>query len=186
MKFLPLLALLIGAVTASAQQKPERKTLTFQPGAKTPDAAAEAAPAVLPATASDPKAFPIDPPGQAATLFFIQLEKRLIDEAYAGLMKGSKIAERPEELRALKTKTTEAIELFGPIAGYDLVESKQAGPHLLRRTYVSLGRDFPLRWRFYFYQTEGQWRVVDLRVDDRLGGIFDEAEEARPVAEPAK
>jgi hypothetical protein len=171
-------ALILLCAMAPAQEKPAgRKTLTFQPGAKTPDApAAAAAPAPQPVV---PNALGIDEPGQAAALFFGLLQKNQVEEAYTGLMKGSKIAERPEELRGLKAKTTEAIEVFGAIQGFDLLETKMAGKHLMRRTYVSLGRDFPLRWRFYFYRIDGPWQLVDLRVDDRLGGIFEEPEESR-------
>ena len=65
------------------------------------------------------------------------------------------------------------------VIGYELVESKNVGVRLLRRTYVSVGKEFPLRWRFYFYKPDLAWRLIDLRVDDRLPGIFDEPDEPR-------
>jgi hypothetical protein len=37
-----------------------------------------------------------------------------------------------------------------------------------------LNEDLPLRWRFYFYRTEGKWKIVDLRVDDGIVELFDE------------
>jgi len=98
-------------------------------------------------------------------------------------MKGSKIAERPEELKTLKSKTKEAIEVFGPIQNYELVETKNVGTHLLRRTYLSLNKEFPLRWRFYFYLSDNLWRLIDLRVDDRVTGMFDEVEEPKSAPE---
>ena len=61
----------------------------------------------------------------------------------------------------------------------DTLETKAVGMNLMRRTYLSLGRDFPLRWRFYYYKSSGLWRLVDLRVDDRLAGMFDEQDEPR-------
>ncbi len=173
---------LIGTFAAPGQGKatPERKPMVFQPGAKTPDGvsatpAPKAAPAAAPANPQG-----VDEPGQAAAAFFGLLQKGAIDEAYAGITKGSKIGERPEELKNLKTKTVEAVEVFGNMLGHELVETKNIGSNLMRRTYLSLGRDFPLRWRFYFYRTEGVWRLVDLRVDDRLGGMFEEPEDSRP------
>jgi hypothetical protein len=183
-------ALICGAA-ALAQEPPAkggRKSLTFQPGAKTPDATpAPAAPASAPANApAAPNPLGIDEPGQAAAAFFSLIQKNQIDEAYAAVTKGSKIAERPEELTGLKGKTREALDLFGPISGYDLVETKSVGKVLLRRTYLSLGRDFPLRWRFYFYLSDKQWRLVDLRVDDRLSGMFGEADDPPlPAPQPA-
>ena len=66
---------------------------------------------------------------------------------------------------------------FGLIVGFDFVESRAIGQRLVRATYVSQGLVFPLRWRFYFYKPENSWRLIDLRVDDKLTGIFDEAAE---------
>lgn len=120
-----------------------------------------------------------DLPAQVAAIFFGLLQKNEIDPAYEGLMKGSRIAERPDELKTLKTKTREAIEVFGPILSYELVETRNVGTHLLRRTYLSLNKEFPLRWRFYFYQSGELWRLIDLRVDDRVTGMFDETEEPK-------
>lgn len=175
---------------SKATPKPakERKSMIFQPGAKTPDATpapAEDVPVATPVpapAAPAPVTAPqagVDEPGQAAAAFFALLQKGQIDEAYLNLTRGSKIGERPEELQTLKSKTTEAIQVFGAIQGYELLETKAVGTNLMRRTYLSLGKDFPLRWRFYFYRTGGHWRLVDLRVDDRLGGMFDEQDEPR-------
>jgi len=171
----PTLVIALATSTAfvSAQEKSGRKSMVFQPGAKAPDVVVAAAPV----TAAAPEAGG-DEPAQIAASFFGLLQKNRVEEAYANLTKGSKIAERPEELKSLKTKTSEAIEMFGAIQGYDLVENKSVGAHLIRRTYLSLGRDFPLRWRFYFYRSDNVWRLVDLRVDDRLTGIFEEKDEA--------
>jgi hypothetical protein len=122
----------------------------------------------------------LDGPSQMVANFFGSLQSGKIDDGYATLTKDSKIAEKPEELKQLKAKTREAIEVFGAIAGYDLVESKAIGTRLVRATYISQGKVFPLRWRFYFYKPENAWRLIDMRVDDKLTGIFDEAEEGKP------
>ena len=72
-------------------------------------------------------------------------------------------------------------EAIGDMAAYDLVIGilwKRIGSKLMRRTYLSLGVEFPLRWRFYFYHANDRWRLIDLRVDDRLAGMFDEPKDA--------
>lgn len=122
---------------------------------------------------------PVEPdvPAQMAGEFFSALQRGLIDDAYATLTKGSKTIEKPEDLRILKQKTKEAIEVFGAIVGYELVDTTRIGTKLMRRTYLSLGEEFPLRWRFYFYEAKSRWRLIDLRVDDRLAGMFDEPSE---------
>jgi len=166
--------LTVFAVTApfvSAQdkavEKTARRTAVNTVGAKPPAGAPDAA--------ADPN---LDEPAQIAAAFFTLLQKSRVEEAYANLTKGSKIAERPEELRSLKAKTSEAIQTFGAVQGSELVQSRSVGAHLIRRTYLSLGKDFPLRWRFYFYRADNIWRLVDLRVDDRLSGMFEEPEAA--------
>jgi len=161
---------------------PVRKTLTFQPGAKTPDEAVSA-PSVAAAVGVNAPPPGADPSFDLAAAFFGGLEKNQIEEAYTTLTKGSKIGDRPEELRTLKAKTSEALSLFGEIRGFELVETKLVGSALRRYTFLSFGRDFPLRWRFYFYRTEKAWRLIDLHVDDRLAGIFEEQE---PVAAETK
>ena len=154
-----------------AQEMPARPA-TPEP-AKSPTVPAN------PTEAATSTAGPITSPGQLVGAFFALLQKGSVDAAYASLTRGSKIAEKPEELRLLKTKTNEALEVFGLVQGFDLVESKGVGARLLRATYVSHGRTFPLRWRFYFYNPDGTWRLIDLRVDDKLTGIFDEPEERK-------
>lgn len=182
-QFFFLTVVVAGGATGIAQEK-GRKTVTFQPGAPLPAPAAPTAAAVAPTAAvggidlASPEA-----PAQIAGGFFGLLQRGEVEKAYEQLTRGSKIADRPEDLKTLKAKTHEAIDVFGAIFGYEAVESKNVGTRLLRRTYVSLGKDFPLRWRFYFYKSENAWRLIDLRVDDRLAGMFDEPEEPRSTIE---
>jgi hypothetical protein len=164
------------AVHAQDKQKNsnEPKVLVFPPGTKQPEVMAESAQKSLPGSASVP-----DGIAQMVAVFFDSLQKVQVDQAYSVLTKGSKIAEKPEELKQLKAKTQEAIEVFGAISGYDLVDSKSVGNRLVRATYASHGKVYPLRWRFYFYKPEETWRLIDMRVDDKLSGMFDEPEDAK-------
>lgn len=206
MKLFHALSILLftAVIPVVAQEKPGKKTMIFQPGAKQPDGHKSATPApakpvaapvaTAPAAAAAPApttpALPpvdltsMEAPAQLAARFFAALEKNDVEGAYDGLTKNSKIAERPEESKALRTKTREAIDVFGAVIGFELVDSKNVGERLLRRTYLSLGKEFPLRWRFYFYKPDLVWRLVDLRVDDRLTGIFEEPEESQADAKP--
>jgi hypothetical protein len=177
-----LLAIAAAALAAQAQAQPaatpaktkpddKPKVLTFQPDAATP-----AAPGIAP-NGKNPL---LDGPAQIVDAFFATLREGQIDEGYATLTKGSKIAEKPAELAQLKAKTKEAIEVFGKIVGYDFVESHAVGTRLVRATYISQGTVFPLRWRFYFYKPSDTWRLIDMRVDDKLTGLFDEPADAKP------
>ena len=118
-------------------------------------------------------------PEKIIARFFAYLERKEVDQAYDQLTRGTKIAERSEDVRTLKSKTKEAITVFGPILGYESVVKKNVGTRLVSYTLLSLGKEFPLRWRFYFYKPQDTWRLIDMRVDDRLAPMFDETEEGR-------
>jgi len=106
--------------------------------------------------------------------FFRQLVEGRVDAAYDQLLKGTKIAEMPKDVLTLKAKTREAIKVFGQINDYEPVDVKEVGLHLKRFTTLSLGKQFPIRWRFYFYETGNVWKLIDIRIDDRLADLFGE------------
>jgi hypothetical protein len=139
-----------------------------------------AAPKVETAVPAEPEA---DGPEKIIARFFSYLQRKEVDQAYDQLTRGTKIAERAEDVKTLKAKTKEAITVFGPMLGFDTVRKKDIGARLVSYTALSLGKEFPLRWRFYFYKPQDTWKLIDLRVDDRLAAIFDETEEGRPREE---
>ena len=123
--------------------------------------------------AQDKKA-PVDPATQVNAFFQCLVEGR-VDAAYDGLLKGTKIAEATKDVAMLKEKTREAIRVFGDMSGADQVDVRNVGTRLQRITNVSHGKRFPMRWRFYFYKEEENWRLIDIRIDDRLADMFEEA-----------
>lgn len=106
--------------------------------------------------------------------FFQLLSRERIDVAYEGLVRGSIIEERKEDVETLKTRTQRAIDAYGPIRSYDILQETSVGSSLRRYTCLSLNEDLPLRWRFYFYRSGRGWKLVDLRVDDGLVELFEE------------
>ncbi|MEX1117985.1 MAG: hypothetical protein WEB60_04245 [Terrimicrobiaceae bacterium] len=152
-----------------AQEPPERKKLVFPPGELQPQATPDDKP--------EPK---VQDPAKIIDLFFLALQADKVDNAYDSLVKDTIIAERSEDVTALKARTTEALDNYGPIRGYEVIEDHAVGKSLFRRTSISLNSDLPLRWRFYFYRTGGEWKLVDLRVDDGLVELFDDAAKKRP------
>jgi hypothetical protein len=184
-RYLLVIILSVGISVVHGQDKTapvkgdKPKVLTFQPDAATPGAPVVAQrERGLQSTTANPM---LDGPAQMVATFFGSLREGKVDEGYGVLTKGSNIAEKPEELKQLKAKTHEAIQVFGSVVGFDFVESRAVGQRLVRATYVSQGTVFPLRWRFYFYKPQDVWRLIDLRVDDKLTGIFDEAEETKSL-----
>ncbi len=169
---LPLfLAVFIAGVGHAQQSVDEGKnTLLFLPGSKAPVSSS------TPATAPGPRQ---DKPGDAINVFFLALKAGQVDAAYDGLVNNTIIADRKQDVTALKERTKQAIDNYGPISGYEVVDDQAVGSALFRRTCISFNSDLPLRWRFYFYKSGGSWRLVDLRVDDGLVELFDDSARAR-------
>jgi hypothetical protein len=152
-----------------AQEPPDRKKLVFPPG--------EVQPVATPAEKKEQVA---QDPAKIIDLFFLALQAEKVENAYDSLVKDTIIAERPEDVTALKARTKEALDNYGPIKGYEVIDDHAVGKSLFRRTSISLNTDLPLRWRFYFYRSGGEWKLVDLRVDDGLVELFEDAAKKRP------
>ena len=178
MKFsLSVLAAILAVSPLFAQPESPQTQTALKP--------AEASPLSSPVPANAPS-------NQVADFFRILIEGR-VDAAYDQILKGTPIAQMPKDVATLKTKTREALRVFGDLNGYDLVDVKMVGHSLVRATCLSLGKQFPIRWRFYFYSTNaiaarspegatwpnatmtGTWKLIDIRIDDRLVDMFDES-----------
>jgi len=128
-------------------------------------------------TAPTPK--PALEPTEILRQFFEDLQADKLDAAYQGLVKNTIISERTENIDQLKEKTRLALDSFGPVKGYEIVETLQVGDSLFRFTCLSLNEDVPMRWRFYFYRSGSQWKIIDLRVDDGIADLFEEVSRSR-------
>lgn len=142
-----------------------RKRMIFQPGQTE---------IATPVASPTPAAINTGTPDEAIQAFFLALKAGQVDPAYDALVRGTVISERSDDVKQLKARTSQAIESYGPIAGFEKIGTLAAGNSLIRHTCISLNEDLPLRWRFYFYKGPSGWKLVDLRVDDGLVELFEE------------
>ena len=171
MRFAVLLLLAAFSTCLAQESDKDRAARMFFPPETKEAASTSAKPAPGPRRENNPS--------ETMEMFFLTLKAGQIDSAYDALVKGSVIAERREDVQGLKDRTRHAIDTFGPISGYEVIDEKNVGTALMRRTCISFNSDLPLRWRFYFYKTQGTWKLVDLRVDDGLVELFEESVRAR-------
>jgi hypothetical protein len=160
MRFLTFFAA-FGLFTFTCVQAQQR--MVFQPGEAQPD------PKKSVMTGSDAT------PEVQAEAFFRLLREGNVELAYENLTKGTIIQERREDVNALIRRTQQALDAYGDIAGFEVLETRRAGRFLVRLTCLSLNQDLPLRWRFYFYNSGGVWRLIDIRIDDGLMELFDDS-----------
>ncbi len=133
---------------------------------------AEATP--TPEPTPEPGPFEVRSVDEAVADFFEKIEADQVERAYEELTLGTVVATRPEEAARLRDQTQAALDAYGPTFGYELLATERVGESLERRTYLLKGDVLPLRWRFYFYSGNGDWKLVDLRVDDDLVKTVDE------------
>ena len=174
-------AFLLGSLVLSHAQVPggdPKKRMLFQIGETVPEPGS-ASPVPTPAAAKTAA------PPDAIRTFFAALKSGQVDAAYETLAKGTIISERAENVKELKARTSQALDSYGPVAGYETLSILNAGENLVRYTCISLNQDLPLRWRFYFYRSAAGWKLVDLRVDDGLVELFEEVakDQKRPSAQ---
>ena len=159
MRIYSILVCFFLATSAFAQQGADAKKLLFF---------SNATPTPSPSAANSAE------PTELLQQFFEALKADKLDAAYEGLAKNTIIGAKAENLEQLKKRTREALDNFGPVKGYEVVETLEIGKTLFRQTCLSLNEDLPLRWRFYFYRSENKWKIVDLRVDDGIVELFEE------------
>ena len=160
------------AQTSASKQRPAA-TPSAQPTATPSATVLEAQPTLAPGFGT---------PSKLIEDFFGHLKTNSVDAAYTSLLRGSKIAESKEDVATLKNKTLEALRAFGDIHSFDLISTKQVGGHLFSATYIAAAKNYPIRWRFFFYKATDVWKLVDIRIDDRLNRMFDEVEPTASAA----
>lgn len=114
--------------------------------------------------------------------FFALLGKNQVDEACDYLTNGTKFGDNLDWVADLKVKTKGAIKVCGDIQGYELLGIQNVGTHLMRSSYLSLGKAYPLRWKFYFYKSDNAWKLIDLRLEIGLADMFDDIKPPQPPA----
>lgn len=161
---LSLLVLL--PLAASAQEVPIPKPGTGTGPAATPEARV---PVRLDALTLEPEI------RSKIDAFFAVLKQRKVPDAYRRLLEGSTLAEEnPELVKKLEESTIRVLDLTGRIDATEILRIRAAGKSIREITYVLNGEKRPLRWKFYFYLSEGHWQVLDTNVATEAAGFFDD------------
>jgi hypothetical protein len=99
-----------------------------------------------------------------------------VKDAYEALTKGSKSI---NDIKPLVTQTEAVIAGNGQIIDAELLRSTRVGNRLVRISYLTHGKVYPMQWNFYCYRSSGGWQVLDITVNNDLYAIFDEEDKAQ-------
>jgi hypothetical protein len=168
-----LLALLVLSTAALAQpakiqSAPAEKDQTPAASKKMPANLED-----LAASAPTPANLPKRTPDEIIATFFDAIKADHVDAAYDTLHAEFQMAGGDQE-KGMREQTQKALDAYGPVTGYELVREEKLGTHLMRRTYILTGETLPLRWKFYFYNPNDRWKLIDLRIDDAIAEWFDD------------
>lgn len=108
--------------------------------------------------------------------FFKLIAEGEVKSAYETLTKGSKSI---NDIGPLVTQTEAVIAGNGDIIDAELLRTTRVGKRLIRISYLTHGKIYPMQWNFYCYQSSGGWQVLDITVNNDLYAIFDEEEKAQ-------
>jgi hypothetical protein len=101
--------------------------------------------------------------------FFIGVQAGKIDESFKTLVASNPTLSDPAAVPEFVGNIQKGIEVFGPLQGYELYDSKTVGSRVLYITYLSFHPRKPLRWQFVFYSPVGaDWKLLNLRFDDTV------------------
>lgn len=105
--------------------------------------------------------------------FFSFLMKDDVDKAFKQLLDGSPIEKETKQIELLKATANKAKQLYGPVLGFDPVNSEYVTENFLRVRYLGLHSKFPMRWIFTFYKSpEKGWIVTNVKFDDSSEYFF--------------
>jgi hypothetical protein len=100
--------------------------------------------------------------------------------AYQGLLAGSRLLQQNKALKELTEKTQQLHTKYGPYCGFEQIAAKRVGRDVVLLRYLYKCTDFPVVWYFTFYRapTAGEalpenipWRVVTVRFDTELESL---------------
>ena len=108
-------------------------------------------------------------PKLMAEQFLGSLQEGKTDSAYENLFRGSTIlADRPQEIFALKSKASNFPLLYSDILGYELIHEENLGSSLVRLVYLLKLNKQPILWEFYFYKPRSAWFVYGVKFEDQF------------------
>jgi hypothetical protein len=145
-----------------------------------------AAPLIVPSIAQESRA---DEASETVALlhdwvdsFFRDLDSAEVKpaDAFAGLLKGSRLAKQTGAVKKLVEQTNKFETQFGKFVSAERIKAQQVGKDLVLMTYLYKCEHYPVVWYFTFYRgntststTNGgaDWSIIGIRFDTKLDAL---------------
>lgn len=101
--------------------------------------------------------------------FFMGVQIGKVEDSFKALVANNPTLSDPAAVPEFVENIRKGIDVFGPLAGYELYDQRAVGSRVLYITYLSFHPKKPLRWQFVFYApVGGDWKLLNLRFDDTV------------------
>jgi hypothetical protein len=113
-------------------------------------------------------------PDAAIEHFMQTVQSGKVREALLGLASNSPLlVKNLGDAATLTAQVQQAITMYGPVIGWERIETKPLGTMIRRETYIVQHRDMVTRWRFMFVRTNTGWIAASFNFDDSLPTWFE-------------
>lgn len=101
--------------------------------------------------------------------FFQGVQAGKIEDCFKALVASNPTLSDPAAVPEFVGNIRKGLEVFGPLQGYELYDTRTVGTRVVYITYLSYHPKKPLRWQFVFYTPIGaDWKLLNLRFDDTI------------------
>jgi hypothetical protein len=104
--------------------------------------------------------------------FLESLKSSKLDGAVEQLLSNSLWSGKTLEIQALKSQANTIIQAYGPVQGYDLVQSEKLGTSAMRQYYLVRHEKMVTRWEFDLVRTGNGWSCAYFGFDDQVKTWF--------------
>ena len=100
-------------------------------------------------------------------VFFEAMVKKDYRNGLEKFMLNSPISKRSNDFANILREIGKAIDLYGDIKGYEIVDFKMAGSSFCRVNIIGLHQRYPTRWEINFYRSPAMGLIVtNFKFDD--------------------
>ncbi len=109
---------------------------------------------------------------ESIKMFFKDLSKGQIDEAYRKLLSGMTIPVAPLQLQAQAGQTRTALGICGGYLGSEKISDDYASPSIFRARRLYKGQNTGIMFDFIYYRPRAEWKITGVWFNTDLNLIF--------------
>jgi len=113
-------------------------------------------------------------PERMAGDFLEMVQEKKVNEAFEMLFEGSVIqSTKTEAVEELKTSVLSKMDQYGNVVGSEIILRERISKTIFRVVGVLEANDLPIVFDMYFYKPNGDWRLINISMNDRVDLIKD-------------